>query len=112
MNLPLWTIAPFVLVILCVALVPSLAPWFWRRYRMLLLAALSMPILSLSFALNPQWVIQGFVDYVSFICLLGALFALGGGFLLHGSPKANPVTNLGFMALGACLASFIGTLGT
>src|SRR4051812_16779874 len=105
MKLPLWSIAPFVLVVLCVAILPPLFPRFWRRYRMLLLATLSMPILSLSAAFNPQWVIHGFVDYVSFISLLGALFAIGGGLLVHGSPKANPVTNLSYMALGAILGN-------
>ena len=70
-----------------------------------------MPILSMSLALNYHWVLSSFVDYVSFICLLGALYTLGVGLYVQGTPKANPVTNLGYLAFGAILANLIGTLG-
>ena len=111
MSPPLWSLLPFAGVVLCVGVLPSLAPTFWKKYQLLLLSALSMPILSMSAALNYHWVVTAFVDYVSFVCLLGALYAIGGGLYVQGTPKANPVTNLGYMALGACLANFIGTLG-
>jgi Na+/H+ antiporter NhaD/arsenite permease-like protein len=111
MKLPLWSIVPFVLVVLSVALLPGLTPRFWKKYNWLLLATYALPILSLSAAININWVIGAFVDYVSFICLLGALFVIGGGLHVNGSPKANPVTNLSYMALGCVLANIIGTLG-
>src|SRR6202042_1243830 len=58
-----------------------------------------------------HWVIESFIDYVSFICLLGALYAIGGGLFITGIAKSNPLINLGFLTLGALLASLIGTLG-
>jgi len=111
MRLPLWSVLPFVGVVLCVAILPGLTPRFWKKYKELLLATLGMPILSLSAAINYHWVVTAFTDYVTFICLLGALYTIGGGLYVHGTPKANPVTNLGFMVLGAIAASLIGTLG-
>src|ERR1700722_3573179 len=72
MALPIWSLLPFAGVVLCVGIFPNLAPSFWKKYRLLLLATLAMPILSMSLALNYHWVIDSFVDYVSFICLLGA----------------------------------------
>lgn len=111
MKLPLWSIAPFVLVVFSVGILPGLTPRFWKRYSWLLLATFSLPILSLCAAINMNLVVRGFIDYVSFICLLGALFAIGGGLMVQGAPKANPVTNLSYMALGCVLANLIGTLG-
>src|SRR2546425_11848005 len=50
-------------------------------------------------------------DYVSFIVLLGGLYVISGGILLRGDLVASPPTNAGFLAIGAVLASFIGTTG-
>jgi Na+/H+ antiporter NhaD/arsenite permease-like protein len=110
-GLPLWSIIPFVCVLLCIALLPAFFPRFWRKYHTVILSALCIPVLALSAAMNLNWILHGFADYVSFICLLGALYAVGGGLYVHGAPKANPVTNLQYMAFGAILASIIGTLG-
>src|SRR5690348_14822678 len=110
-SLPLWSLLPFAGVLLCIAVLPGIAPQFWKKYRALLLSVFGMPILAMSAALNHQWVVTAFTDYVSFICLLGALFAIGGGLYVQGTPKANPVTNLGYMFFGAVLSNLIGTFG-
>ena len=112
LALPLWSILPFVCVLLSIALLPTFLPRVWRKYHTAVLTALCVPVLALSAAMNLNWILHGFADYVSFICLLGALYAVGGGLYAHGTPKANPVTNLQYMALGAILASIIGTLGS
>jgi Na+/H+ antiporter NhaD/arsenite permease-like protein len=102
---------PFVGVLLSVAILPGLTPRFWKKYRALLLTTLSIPVLALSAAINLEWIFQAFTDYVSFICLLGALYSVGGSLYVQGAPKANPLTNVGFMVLGAILGGLIGTLG-
>lgn len=111
MTLPSWSMLPFVVVLLGVALLPTLTPRFWRKYHTLFLSLLSIPVLALTAAVNVDWLFKAFTDYVSFICLLGALFSIGGSLYVHGTPKANPITNILFMAFGAISASFIGTLG-
>ena len=50
-------------------------------------------------------------EYVSFIVLLFALFTISGGIYVTGNAVARPRTNLAFLAVGAILASFIGTMG-
>src|ERR1700677_2590981 len=111
MTLPSWSMLPFVVVLLGVALLPGLTPRFWRKYHTLFLSVMSIPVLALTAAVNVDWVFKAFTDYVSFICLLGALFSIGGSLYVHGTPKANPVTNIIFMGFGALAAGLIGTLG-
>jgi Na+/H+ antiporter NhaD/arsenite permease-like protein len=50
-------------------------------------------------------------DYVSFIVLLAALFVISGGVLLRGDLLATPLVNSTFLAVGAVLASAVGTTG-
>lgn len=52
-----------------------------------------------------------FNDFVPFIVLLFALFTIAGGIRISGDLKASPVVNTTIMAIGAVLASFIGTTG-
>ena len=111
MNIPLWSIIPFILVVLSVAILPGFAPDVWKKHRVLLIATFAIPIISLTAAINTHWLVQSFVDYVSFICLLGALYSIGGGLLIGGATKANPLTNIGYLIMGALLSNVIGTLG-
>ncbi len=50
-------------------------------------------------------------DYVSFILLLFALYTVAGGILISGSIRISAWTNLGVVALGTLVASFVGTTG-
>jgi Na+/H+ antiporter NhaD/arsenite permease-like protein len=54
---------------------------------------------------------QVMFDYVPFIILLGALFTITGGIHLRGDIEAKPTNNLVFLAIGAVLASVMGTTG-
>jgi Na+/H+ antiporter NhaD/arsenite permease-like protein len=50
-------------------------------------------------------------EYVAFIVLLGGLYAISSGIRLTGDLEATPRINTAFLAIGAVLASFIGTTG-
>jgi Na+/H+ antiporter NhaD/arsenite permease-like protein len=50
-------------------------------------------------------------EYVPFIVLLFSLYTISGGIRIEGDLPAHPVTNVVFLAVGALLASFIGTTG-
>ena len=52
-----------------------------------------------------------FAEYVPFIALLFALYVVTGGVRIDGDLVATPTVNTTFLALGALLASFIGTTG-
>jgi Na+/H+ antiporter NhaD/arsenite permease-like protein len=50
-------------------------------------------------------------EYIPFIMLLFSLYVISGGINLSGDLAAHPLTNTGFLAFGALIASFIGTTG-
>ncbi|HVX15225.1 MAG TPA: sodium:proton antiporter [Pirellulales bacterium] len=52
-----------------------------------------------------------FQDFVPFIVLLFSLYTITGGIRIEGDLPAHPLTNTAFLAVGALLASFIGTTG-
>ncbi|ACU86803.1 Na+/H+ antiporter NhaD-like permease [Brachybacterium faecium DSM 4810] len=116
MDFPVWTLIPFVLMLLGIAvfpLVPQLAH-LWERPRNQLLYALvlGMPVaIGLLVAAHPELVAHALIEYVQFIVLLLALFTVSGGIVLRGDLAATPRTNTAFLAVGGLLASFIGTTG-
>ena len=50
-------------------------------------------------------------EYVPFIVLLFALYAITGGVRIEGDLAATPTVNAAFLGIGALAASFIGTTG-
>jgi Na+/H+ antiporter NhaD/arsenite permease-like protein len=50
-------------------------------------------------------------EFVPFIILLFSLYTISGGIRIACDLEARPATNAAFMAIGAVLASFIGTTG-
>jgi Na+/H+ antiporter NhaD/arsenite permease-like protein len=131
--LPLWSVAPFVLMLLAIAIVPLIRRChrFWERNRNKLLVALVLSALTLLYYyfLHPSVVgMAGEVSsrlellqrvlshaiieaYIPFIVLLLALYTISGGIRLEGDLPAHPRTNAAFLAAGGILASFIGTTG-
>jgi len=110
---PLYTVIPFVAMLLAIALGPLAAPRWWEanRHKLIVVIALGLPILAFYLVRQPTALAGTAEEYVSFIVLLAGLYAISGGILLRGDLEATPVTNTAFLALGAALASFIGTTG-
>lgn len=111
--LPLYTVLPFVAMLLAIAVLPLWTPTWWERNRnkMLLSAALGLPVLVLYLLRDPGALLHMGEDYISFIALLAGLFVISGGVLLRGDLVATPAVNTGFLAVGAVLASIVGTTG-
>jgi Na+/H+ antiporter NhaD/arsenite permease-like protein len=116
-ELPLWTVLPFVGLLLCIAILPLTAGHWWEHNKS---KALVVVPLSLAFAayLVVVWGEQGVhqlvekgMEYISFLLLLGALFVISGGIYIRGSLSGTPLLNTAIMGLGGLLASFIGTTG-
>jgi Na+/H+ antiporter NhaD/arsenite permease-like protein len=51
------------------------------------------------------------VEYIPFIVLLFSLYVISGGISLKGDLPAHPLTNTIFLAVGAAIASVVGTTG-
>src|SRR5512136_262280 len=112
-TMSLWTIAPFVGLLLSIALLPLRAPRFWEPHKNKALVAFlwSLPI-AVYFLFNaPHELVLSMKDYVSFLLLLTALFIISGGIVLKGDLKATPGVNTLFLFIGAILANFVGTTG-
>jgi len=110
---PLWAVGPFVLMLLAIAICPLTVPHWWERNRnkLVVSAVLGAPVLILYLVRRPSALLGTAEEYVSFIVMLGGLYVISGGILLRGDLEATPITNTAFLALGAVIASFIGTTG-
>jgi len=111
--LPLWTVVPFVGLLLSIALLPLRAPHFWERHRNKALVAglWSLPVAVLFLVRDPHELLLSVKDYGSFVLLLAALFVVSGGIVVRGDIRATPLVNTVFLLIGAVLANFIGTTG-
>ncbi|MGH7308024.1 MAG: sodium:proton antiporter [Candidatus Rokuibacteriota bacterium] len=111
--LPLYTVLPFIVMLLAIAVLPLSTPHWWEQNRNKLLVAcvLGLPILVLYVGREPGALVRMGEEYLSFIILLAGLYVISGGVLLRGDLVATPLTNTGFLAAGSVLASFVGTTG-
>ncbi|HEY3227502.1 MAG TPA: sodium:proton antiporter [Planctomycetota bacterium] len=115
-DLPRWTVAPFVGYLLAIALLPLVAPKFWHSNRNKLLVALAAALpVALYLLLVPEhgghWLVHSAKEYVAFVVLLAALYVIAGGIHLKGSLAGTPLSNTAILGIGAALASLIGTTG-
>jgi Na+/H+ antiporter NhaD/arsenite permease-like protein len=111
--LPLYSVLPFVAILLAIALLPLAFPDWWEpnRNKLVISAGLGLPVLLLYLAREPGALVHMAGDYVSFIVLLTGLYVIAGGILLRGDLEATPAVNSAFLGGGAILASLIGTTG-
>ena len=112
-TLPLWSIAPFVFMLLSIAILPLTYGHWWEsnRHKAFVSAALGVPVVIYFLLSDYHELIHAARDYVSFIVLLAALFTISGGVLVEGNPEGKPFVNTAFLAAGSVLASVIGTTG-
>jgi len=112
---PTYSIIPFILMLLAIAILPVATPHFWESNRNKLIVSLILGIPTAVWLLFNQLsealIHSIFFDYVPFIILLGALFVISGGIYLDGDLEAKPSVNLTFLIIGSILASFMGTTG-
>jgi Na+/H+ antiporter NhaD/arsenite permease-like protein len=112
-TLPLYTVLPFVAMLLAIALFPLWLPHWWEsnRSKLAVAALLGAPVLVLYLIREPAALAHAAGDYVSFIILLAGLYVIAGGVLLTGDLEATPFVNTAFLAAGTLLASLVGTTG-
>lgn len=115
-SLAWWTVLPFVVLLLCIAILPLIPAtehwWDQNRSKLVVALALGIPVaIFMSVLEGPSPVVHALLEYAQFIILLLALFVISGGIHLGGDIAARPLTNTKFIAFGAIIASFIGTTG-
>ncbi len=106
-------IAPFVALLLGIAVLPLVAPHFWESNarKLAISIVLGLPVILLYAQHAPAALGHNASDYVSFMVLLGTLFVISGGVFLDGDLEATPLVNTAFLGAGALLASVAGTTG-
>jgi Na+/H+ antiporter NhaD/arsenite permease-like protein len=114
-NISVLSLIPFILMLLAIALFPLFWNHFWEKNKNKLLIAVILSVPVIVYLLVNGFSAKLFetmiFDYIPFIILLGALFTITGGIYLSGDIEAKPTINTMFLALGAVLASFVGTTG-
>ena len=116
-QLSAWWGLPFAGMLLSIALLPLAAPALWQHHAGKIAFGWSLAFL-LPFAarFGVADAAHGLAhtllaEYLPFIILLTALFTTAGGIFVRGNLRGSPALNTGLMAIGAVLASFMGTTG-
>jgi Na+/H+ antiporter NhaD/arsenite permease-like protein len=117
----MWSVIPFAGLLLCIAVLPliSATEHWWESNKNRLMVASAFGAVTLAY----YWTSYGaekvvsvlehavIAEYIPFIVLLFSLYVISGGISLKGDLAAHPGTNTTFLAIGALIASFVGTTG-
>ncbi len=112
----LWGL-PFMGLLLSIAIVPLFSPTFWHQHYGKFAAAWAFALLApFAVVFGPGEAMHNIahaiaLEYVPFLAILFALFTIAGGVCLRGTLAGSPALNTGLLALGAGLASLMGTTG-
>lgn len=109
-------LAPFILLLLAIALMPLLWERFWERHRNKALVTLLLAAPSVLWLLGQglpggRQLLHALREYTQFILLLATLYAVSGIVVIHGDLPSSPLSNTLWLALGAVLANVVGTTG-
>ncbi len=110
-----WSMIPFGLMLLTIAVAPLIAEEWWEsnKHKLTVAIFLGVPtaVCLIMGGMLHELEHQLFGDYIPFIILLLALYVVTGGIHLSGDIKATPWVNTSFLGLGWILASIMGTTG-
>jgi len=114
-------IIPFIGILAAIAifpLIPATAGW-WHSNLSRFFVSIVCGLATLLYV----WIVQGWdavgltldhailKEYIPFIVLLFSLYVISGGIHIGGDVQAHPIVNTTWLAIGAGIASFIGTTG-
>ena len=108
---------PFAGILLSFAILPGTMPRFWhRRIEWIIGAWIVLGFAGQALVLGLGGAVRALcevtvAEFLPFITLLLALYALGGGIAFKGGPWGRPGGNLLLLLLGTLLASVMGTIG-
>jgi Na+/H+ antiporter NhaD/arsenite permease-like protein len=115
--LSFWSVAPFVGLLLSIAIFPLVKPHWWEKHLLkvsIFWSLLFFAPFAVAFGSKRalfELIEIVLLDYLPFIVLLWGLFAVSGGIVLRGDLAGTPKVNLLLLLIGALLASWVGTTG-
>lgn len=109
----LWSVIPFVILLLLIATGPVFFEHFWHKYYKFIAPGLGLITLIYYLVAMPgaHEPTHALSEYVSFIALLAPLFIASGGVLIQIDRKGTPGANLILLWIGAIISNIIGTTG-
>jgi Na+/H+ antiporter NhaD/arsenite permease-like protein len=116
-QLSAWWGIPFAGMLLSIAILPLATPQLWHHHFGKIAAAWALSLaLPFAYVFGPAAMAGSVVhtllsEYLPFIILLTALFTISGGIYVRGNLHGSPALNVAIMAIGAVLASVMGTTG-
>lgn len=116
-RLPIWSILPFVGMLLSIAIFPLVKAHWWENNQMKVVIFWSLVFLiPFGIAYGGNALVFNILeiillDYLPFIVLLFGLYVVAGGIILKGSLVGTPKTNIVLLLIGTVLASWVGTTG-
>lgn len=110
---PLGMLAPFAILLLCIALLPLFAAHFWEHHYPKVAVGLGLVTSAYYAFVQKDWhpLHHAAHEYVSFMALVGSLFVISGGISIRVKGEATPFVNTLYLFIGAVLANLIGTTG-
>lgn len=110
---PIWTVLPFIALLLMIATGPLFYEHFWHKNYHLIAIFLALIVVGyFVFILhNVHAPIHALAEYIPFISLLAALYIASGGIAIQIDKKSAPITNTALLIIGAMVSNLIGTTG-
>lgn len=116
-TLPIWSIIPFIGMLLSIAIFPLVKGEWWERHQLLVAGAWALIFLIpftavYGFEITAEQLSETIVgDYIPFIVLLFGLYVVAGGIHIGGTIVGTTRNNVIILLIGALLASWVGTTG-
>ena len=113
-SLPaLWSVIPFLLLLLMIATGPLFYKHFWEKHypKVSIILGTVVVIYYILFLNNYHSLLHTLTEYISFIALLSSLFVASGGILIRVDRKSTPMANVIFLFIAAVISNIVGTTG-
>ena len=116
-TLPIWSIIPFVGMLLSIAILPLVAGEWWEKHQLygaIFWALLFLIPFTVAYGLHEtgyELMESVVLDYIPFIALLLGLFIVAGNIHVAGTIAGTTRNNVIMLAIGTFLASWVGTTG-
>lgn len=116
-TLPIWSVIPFVGMLLSIAIFPLVKGEWWEKHELgvaLFWSFIFLIPFTIFYGLGEtayQLMETVILDYIPFIVLLFGLFAVSGGIHIAGTIAGTTKNNVILLGIGTILASWIGTTG-
>jgi len=112
MEVSIFSVVPFVLLLLSIAIAPFIPCLKWEKnYSKISLIFSSAIVLYYLTAGKNTVIFKTLEEYIMFISLIVSLFVISGGILIESNGSATPFGNTMILAAGALIANLVGTTG-